>query len=61
MQTSQYLNQLHTADKLSEEPWPEDATLYQVKEVQQNNMKYLYDFLFPPALRGGTDFITRER
>lgn len=30
MQNSQYLNQFNTADKLAEEPWPEDATLYQV-------------------------------
>lgn len=34
MQNSQYLNQLHTADKLAEEPWPEDATLYQVSTYQ---------------------------
>jgi len=33
MQSSQYLNQMHTADKLAEEPWPEDATLYQVSKL----------------------------
>ncbi|KAL7731861.1 hypothetical protein ACLKA6_017439 [Drosophila palustris] len=35
MQSSQYLNQMHTADKLAEEPWPEDATLYQPFEAEQ--------------------------
>ncbi|EDW73334.1 uncharacterized protein Dwil_GK17494 [Drosophila willistoni] len=32
---SQLLNQMHTADKLSEEPWPEDATLYQPFDAEQ--------------------------
>ncbi|XP_017844180.1 metaxin-2 isoform X1 [Drosophila busckii] len=35
MQSSQYINQMHTADKLAEEPWPEDAKLYQPYEAEQ--------------------------
>uniref|UniRef100_A0A0K8WHB5 Metaxin-2 n=2 Tax=Bactrocera latifrons TaxID=174628 RepID=A0A0K8WHB5_BACLA len=35
MQSSQYLSQLNTFEKMSDEPWPEDAVLYQPYEAEQ--------------------------
>lgn len=35
MQNSTFVNQLHTIDKMSSEPWPDDSTLYQPYEAEQ--------------------------
>lgn len=35
MTSSEYLSQLNAAEKLSNEPWPEDAILYQPYEAEQ--------------------------